>query len=197
MSRWAAPEANSTAAEGGGTPVSRWAAPEANSTAAEGGGTPGRASSGFTLIEMMVTVALVGILASVALPLTEMSMQRQKEQELRAALREIRSAIDAFKRAGDEGRIRRSATTTGYPPTIEALVEGAADLKDPAHRKIFFLRRVPRDPMNADMVLAPAATWGKRAYSSEADRPMEGDDVYDVFSLNRRTGLNGLPYAQW
>jgi general secretion pathway protein G len=154
-------------------------------------------SRGFTLIEMMVTVALVGILASVAVPLTQMAVQRQKEQELRAALREIRSAIDAYKRAGDEGRVHRSATTTGYPPSLEALVEGAADLKDPGRRKIFFLRRVPRDPMNADMALAPAATWGKRAYSSEADRPMEGDDVYDVRSLSSRVGLNGLPYVQW
>ncbi|GAA4347973.1 hypothetical protein GCM10023165_33300 [Variovorax defluvii] len=149
------------------------------------------------MIEMMVTVALVGILASVAVPLTEMSIQRQKEQALRAALREIRGAIDAYKRAGDEGRVHRSATATGYPPTLEALVEGAPDLQDPGRRKIFFLRRVPRDPMNPDMSLAPGATWGKRAYASEADRPMEGDDVYDVRSLSGRVGLDGVPYAQW
>ena len=152
---------------------------------------------GFTLIEMMVTVVLVGILASVIVPLTEMAIQRGREQDLRVALREIRGAIDAYKRAGDEGRIYRSATTTGYPATLDVLVEGEPDLKDPAHRKIFFLRRVPRDPMNADMKLAPAATWGKRAYASEADRPKEGDDVYDIYSLSRRTGLNGLPYTQW
>lgn len=152
---------------------------------------------GFTLIEMMVTVALVGILASVVVPLTEMSIQRGKEQELRMALREIRTAIDAYKRAGDEGRIHRSATSTGYPATLDVLVEGASDIKDPGHRKIFFLRRLPRDPLNADMEIAPAGTWGKRSYSSEADRPQEGADVYDVHSMSRRAGLNGLPYAQW
>jgi len=156
-----------------------------------------RSSRGFTLIEMMVTVVLVGILASVVVPLTEMTIQRGREQDLRMALREIRGAIDAYKRAGDEGRIYRSATTTGYPETLDVLVEGVPDLKDPAKRKIYFLRRVPRDPLNPDIKLAPAATWGKRAYASEADRPKEGDDVYDVYSTSKRIGLNGLPYAQW
>jgi prepilin-type N-terminal cleavage/methylation domain-containing protein len=154
-------------------------------------------SRGFTLVEMMVTVTLVGILASVVVPLTEMAVRRAKEQELRIALREIRTAIDAYKRAGDEGRIHRSATTTGYPPTLAALVEGAVDLRDPGRRKIFFLRRVPRDPMNADPGLAPEATWGKRAYASEADHPREGDDVYDVYSLSGRPGLSGRPYQDW
>ncbi|MDP9877273.1 general secretion pathway protein G [Variovorax boronicumulans] len=156
-----------------------------------------KSSRGFTLIEMMVTVVLVGILASVVVPLTEMTIQRGREQDLRMALREIRGAIDAYKRAGDEGRIYRSATTTGYPETLDVLVEGEPDLKDPAKRKIYFLRRVPRDPLNPDTKLAPAATWGKRAYASEADRPKEGDDVYDVYSTSKRIGLNGLPYAQW
>lgn len=156
-----------------------------------------RVSSGFTLIEMLVTVVLVGILASVVVPLTEMSVRRGKEQELRLALREIRAAIDAYKRAGDEGRVYRSATTTGYPETLDLLVEGVPDLKDPRRRKIYFLRRVPRDPMNPDLKLAPSASWGKRSYASEADRPKEGDDVYDVYSLSPRVGLNGQPYAQW
>ncbi len=156
-----------------------------------------KASHGFTLIEMMVTVVLVGILASVVVPLTEMSVQRGREQDLRTALREIRTAIDAYKRAGDEGRIQRSATTTGYPATLDVLVTGEPDLQDVAKRRIHFLRRVPRDPMNPDMKLAPADTWGKRPYASEADRPQEGDDVYDVHSTSTRAGLNGLPYARW
>jgi general secretion pathway protein G len=156
-----------------------------------------KAARGFTLIEMLVTVVLVGILASVVVPLIEMSVRRGKEQELRIALREIRGAIDVYKRAGDEGRIYRSATTTGYPATLDILVEGTQDLKDPGRRKIYFLRRVPRDPMNLELTLAPAATWGKRSYASEADRPKEGDDVYDIYSTSERSGLNGLPYSQW
>ena len=154
-------------------------------------------SRGFTLIEMMVTVLLVGILASVVVPLTQMSVQRGKEQELRQALREIRLAIDAYKRAGDEGRVYRSATTTGYPATLSALVDGAQDLRDPGRKKIFFLRRVPRDPMHADSSAPAESSWGLRSYASEADRPREGDDVYDVYSLSDKTALNGRPYREW
>lgn len=85
------------------------------------------------------------------------------------------------------------STTT----TITYSYDAAGNQQDPSRRKLFFLRRLPRDPMNADQSLAPAATWGKRSYASEADRPQEGDDVYDVYSLSRAMGLNGLSYAQW
>lgn len=152
---------------------------------------------GFTLIEMMVTVALVTILASVVVPLTQMSVQRAKEKELRLALREIRVAIDAYKKAGDEGRILRSATTTGYPATLAALVDGAVDIKDPKHRKLFFLRRIPRDPMSSHPDIEPERTWGLRSYASEADQPEEGVDVYDVYSQSASVGLNGIPYRLW
>lgn len=139
----------------------------------------------------------VGVLASVTVPLAELSIQRRKEQELRVALHDIRQAIDAYKRAGDEGRIQRAATSTGYPPTLDILVEGAIDARDPSRRRIFFLRRLPRDPMHPDASAPASGTWGKRAYSSEASNPMEGDDVYDVYSLSKRTGFNGQPYAAW
>lgn len=152
---------------------------------------------GFTLIEMMVTVALVAILASVVVPLTQMSVQRGKERELRLALREIRVAIDAYKKAGDEGRIQRSATTTGYPATLATLVDGAVDIKDPKHRKLFFLRRIPRDPMSSHREIASERTWGLRSYASEADQPEEGIDVYDVYSPSVSVGLNGIPYRLW
>lgn len=152
---------------------------------------------GFTLVELMVTVALVAILASVVIPLGQVAAQRSKEQELRLALREIRGALDAYREAVEQGRIYRSADSSAYPPRLEVLVEGVPDLKDIKGRKIYFLRRLPRDPLQADASVAAAATWGKRAYSSEPDDPREGDDVYDVYSLSERQGLNGRPYREW
>ena len=102
--------------------------------------------SGFTLIELLITVAIVGLLASVALPLTELAVQRSKEQELRIALREIRSGIDAYKKAWDEGHIQKSLDDSGYPKKLEVLAEGVEDFKSPKRVKMYFLRRVPRDP---------------------------------------------------
>lgn len=156
-----------------------------------------KSRAGFTLIELMVTVALVAILASVIVPLAQVSVQRSKEQDLKIALREMRSAIDGYKQAVDDGRIYRSIDSTGYPPSLQVLVDGVPDLKDPKGRKIYFLRRIPRDPMNSDATLDADATWGKRAYRSDADNPQEGDDVYDVYSLSRQTGLDGRPYREW
>ena len=151
---------------------------------------------GFTLIELVITVAIVGVLASVALPLTEVAVTRVKETELRRALRDLRDAIDAYKQAGDEGRIQRSLGETGYPKTLAVLVEGMKDMRSPKGEMIYFLRRVPRDPF-ADTALESADTWGKRSYASPPDDPREGDDVYDVFSRSSRVGLNGLGYRDW
>lgn len=152
---------------------------------------------GFTLIELLVTVAIVALLASIALPLSELAVQRGKEQELRRALREIREAIDAYKRHADEGRIKRAADESGYPPTLAALVEGVADLRSPTGNKIFFLRRLPHDPFAPDPAVRADRTWGLRSYDSPHDAPRPGRDVFDVHSLVEGAGLNGIPYKDW
>lgn len=145
---------------------------------------------GFTLIELVITVAILGLLASVALPLAEVTVQRGKEQDLRRALREIRGAIDAYKRATEEGVIEKSADRSGYPPTLAALVEGAPDKRDPKAARIYFLRRVPADPVSGE-------PWGLRSYASPADSPQSGEDVFDVYSKSAQPGLNGVPYKEW
>lgn len=156
-----------------------------------------RNARGFTLLELAVVLAILGILGSITLPLAELAVQRTHEQELRRGLREMRDAIDAYKRASDEGRIARAAGSSGYPPSLQALVDGVVDGRDAKHAKLFFLRRIPRDPMFPDPTVAAEATWGKRSYASEADNPQEGADVYDVFSRSQAVGLNGIEYRKW
>jgi general secretion pathway protein G len=152
--------------------------------------------AGFTLIELVVTVAILAVLVSAAVPLAEITRVRAKESELRSALRTLRDGIDAYKRAADEGRVQRAADESGYPRSLEALVNGVQDAKSPGKRQIYFLRRMPRDPF-ADPQLPAAATWGKRSYASPPDAPQEGRDVFDVYSRSTATGLNGIPYNQW
>lgn len=154
--------------------------------------------AGFTLIEMVVTVAIVGLLASVALPLAEVTVKRSKEHELRLALREIRTALDAYKQAVEEGRISSAMQESGYPLSLQVLVDGVPDASSPDRKKrIYLLRRVPRDPFFTDPTRPAEETWGKRSYASSPEQPEEGEDVFDVHSLAPGTGLNGIPYARW
>ena len=155
---------------------------------------------GFTLIELIVTVTIVAILASVAMPMLQMSVQRSKENELRTNLRQIREAIDAYKKAADEGSIKKSIEETGYPPNLEILVNGVVDEKDINKNKLKFLRKIPLDPMtiatdkNTDDL---PNNWGLRSYASEASDPEQGADVFDVYSLSQQIGINGIAYAKW
>lgn len=152
---------------------------------------------GFTLIELLVTLGIMSALASVVVPVAQLQIQRNKEEQLRHALWEVRAAIDAYKRAGEEGRIPREAGTSGYPPSLDSLVEGVEDQRHPDRKKIFFLRRVPRDPFSTDSDPSAADTWIKRAYASEAADPQEGDDVYDISSRSPLIGLNGIALKDW
>jgi general secretion pathway protein G len=145
---------------------------------------------GFTLIELLIVVAVVALLASVAAPLAELGYQRGKERELRSALREIREAIDAYKRASDDGRIERKADASGYPASLATLVEGAEDKTSPEKTRLYFLRRIPKDPLTG-------GEWGLRSYASTATDPQPGKDVYDVYSRSDGVGLNKLPYREW
>jgi general secretion pathway protein G len=154
------------------------------------------AARGFTLIELVIAVAIVAILASAVLPLNELVVQRTKEQDLRRALRDIRTAIDAYKQASDEGRIPKRVGESGYPKRLEDLVQGVEDEKNPKRERIYFLRRLPRDPF-APNELSAAESWGKRSYASPPDDPRDGEDVFDVYTLAAGKGINGRPYREW
>jgi general secretion pathway protein G len=146
---------------------------------------------GFTLIELVIAVAIVAILASAALPLNELVVQRAKEQDLRRALREIRAAIDAYKQASDDGRIVKRVGESGYPLRLEDLVQGVEDQRSPKRERIYFVRRLPRDPLTED------GKWGLRSYASPPEEPKDGEDVFDVYTLAPGKGINGRPYKDW
>lgn len=151
---------------------------------------------GFTLVEMVAVVAIVGVLAIAAQPLRELTVRRTQEMELRRSLRVIRDAIDAYKRAADEKRIELAPDASGYPPSLEVLVEGVQDRKSKEGRKIYFLRRLPRDPF-ADNALPAARSWGLRSHDSPPSSPAPGRDVFDVYSSSERTALDGSRLRDW
>jgi general secretion pathway protein G len=152
---------------------------------------------GFTLIELVVTLAIIGVLTGAAMPLVQLTAQRAKEGELHQSLRILRSAIDAYREAADTGHIRMEIGESGYPPNLQVLVDGVEDIQSEKKVMMYFLRRVPRDPFFPDAAAAPADTWGLRSSKSPPTDPQAGDDVFDVYSLAQGKGLNGIAYHDW
>lgn len=155
-----------------------------------------RSSRGFTLVEMLIVLAIMGVLAAAARPILELSVQRSQEFALREALRTLRTGIDAYKKAAEAGRIAVPADASGYPPSLQALVQGVPDAKSPKDIKLYFMRRIPRDPF-ADPTLAPEESWGLRSADSPPDAPQAGRDVFDVFSRSERLALDGSKVKDW
>jgi general secretion pathway protein G len=153
------------------------------------------ARGGYTFVELVVVGTMLMILASAILPLAKVTIQRQREVELRRALRELRVAIDKYKDAADQGLIGSTdlkAGAEGYPPDLDTLVEGVRVANDASGRKLKFLRRVPIDP------LTKTAEWGMRSYQDDADSTSwGGQNVYDVFTKSGGTALDGTKYKDW
>jgi general secretion pathway protein G len=156
-----------------------------------------RAASGFSFVELLATLAILATLLLIAIPAARTVMQRHREAELRVALATIRGAIDRYHDAAVQGRIALEADASGYPPNLAVLAEGVEDLSRPDRRRIYFLRKLPADPLKPDGWRDPAASWGLRSYASPPEEPAEGEDVFDVYSTASGTGLNGVPYRDW
>lgn len=144
----------------------------------------------------MVTLAIMAVLVLVAVPMAELAVRREQERELRGALGEIREALDAYKRAAVQRRILVPEGGSGYPPSLQVLVDGVEPV-DGNGPRLYFLRRLPPDPMYEGPPVEPALTWGLRSYASPPDEPSEGEDVFDIHSRSERVGLNGVPYRRW
>jgi len=155
---------------------------------------PGR-RNGYTFIEVAVVAAIIAILASAALPLAKVTMQRQREIELRRNLREIRTAIDKFKDAADQSLISPNDIDNdaeGYPPTLQILVDGVTPANDTTGRRLRFLRRIPVDP------LTRSTEWGLRSSRDEPEsKAWGGQNVYDVYTTNEGRALDGTDYRDW
>jgi general secretion pathway protein G len=161
----------------------------------DGGGVLRSAAAGFTFVELMVVSAILLVLASAAMPLARVTIQREREIELHRALREIRLAIDKYKDAVDTGLIGGTdvkAGSEGYPADLEALVEGVPAANDATGRKLKFLRRIPMDPMTHSI------EWGMRSYQDDPDaKSWGGQNVYDIYCKSESKALDGTTYRDW
>lgn len=162
------------------------------------------ARRGFTLIEMIVTLTVLAILATAAMPIAQTAIQRDKELELRRALREIREALDAFKKLADEKKIEVEKDSEGYPPDLETLVngvevqeaqegkEGGKESGKASKKIVRFLRRIPKDPLTGTV------EWGLRSYQDDPDSDVWGEEnVYDIHTKSRAKALDGSRYRDW
>jgi general secretion pathway protein G len=154
-----------------------------------------RSQRGYSFVELLVVTAILFILASAVMPLAQVTAQRQREVELRAALRQMRTAIDKFKDAVDQGRIAATELkpgSEGYPPDLETLVEGVPMQNDQSGVKLKFLRRIPIDPMTN------STEWGMRSYQDRPDATTwGGQSVFDVYTKSEATALDGTKYKDW
>ena len=150
-----------------------------------------RSQAGFTLAELVMVAAIMSTLALAVMPVVKYTSKRAKESELRHALRDMRNAVDEYKRYSDMGLIPIDLGTDGYPKELEVLVEGV-EIVGQVDKKVKFLRRLPVDPMTGK------AEWGMRSYQDEPDATSwGGENVYDVYSLSQAKGLNKVPYRNW
>jgi general secretion pathway protein G len=144
--------------------------------------------AGLTLVELIITVAIVGILATAALPIARFQVKREKERELRRDLWEMRDAIDRYKDASDRGAIQTKVDSVGYPPDLQTLVDGV----NVQEKKVRFLRAIPMDPMTK------STDWGMRSNQDDADaESWGGQNVFDVYSKSESTALDGTKYNTW
>jgi len=148
-----------------------------------------RGTKGFTLAELVMVVALVAVLSSMALPVAKFTVKRRKEVDLRLALRQIRTAIDEYKRLSDQGMIPVKIGGEGYPESLDELVEGVEIVGQETKRR--FLRRIPLDPMTHD-------DWELRSYQDDMDATSwGGENVYDIRTSSEGIAIDGTEYAEW
>jgi general secretion pathway protein G len=146
---------------------------------------------GFTLLELMMSVMIISILVGLAVPLARNSIKREKEIELRSALREMRTAIDKYKDASDRGFIMVKVDTEGYPEKLQDLVDGV-QMVGAVDKKLKFLRRIPKDPMTN------STEWGQRSYQDDPKATSwGGQNVFDVFTKSEGTAFDGTKYNEW